>query len=222
MMSTVPQPHTPPPKRRKSRLVKYLLRILCTTIALLLALSLLPAVKPFLQGLVQNKYVLTSTRLTHAMQEAGELNAVTYTDTGVAVSRTNALLVGTVLKVSIPYEYKIGFGFALKDVVLQAENDSITVYLPEIKMLHDSFTVTGEPMVESFLYELTEKHYQQILDKETLRCRNEYLESGEYQQSAWDAACKTLTGLFAQWSGEDNLPLTFVPKAEMPADSIAP
>ena len=194
------------------KITKLLVRILCLTCAILLAAVLLPAVKSLLP---QPGYARTSTQLTHAMQEAGELTAVTYTDTGVAVAETKALLVGTVLKVSIPYEYKIGFGFALKDVVLEANESNIAVYLPDIVMLHDSFTVTGEVQVEKLLYDLTEKHYQQILDDEALSCRKRYLDGTEYQQAAWDAACKALSGLFSQWTGEENLPLTFLSKAEL-------
>ncbi len=200
---------------------KALVRILCTTVALLLAASLLPVLGPWLQGILpEGNYHRTSTKLTHAMEEAGELTAITFTDTGVSVTETKALVVGTVLKVTVPYEYQIGFGFSLSDVVLTASDHSITVQLPEIRMLHDSFTVTGEPQVEKFLYDLTEKKYQQILDEEALACRNQYLESHEYQQAAWDAACKSLTSLFTQWSGQEDLPLTFVPKGE--AVALAP
>lgn len=194
------------------KLLKFALRILSAALVILLVCTFLPVVKPWLQGLLpKGKYIHTSTQLTHAMEKAGNLTAVTYTDTGVAVSETKALLLGTVQKVSIPYEYEIGFGFALSDVTLTADENSITVQLPPIRMLYDRFTVTGDADVDDFWYHLSENRYQSILDEQTLSCRSGYLESKTYQQAAFDAACESLSGLFRQWSGEESLPLTFVP-----------
>jgi len=49
-----------------------------------------------------------------------------------------------------------------------------------------------------------------MLDDQALSCREEYLEGEQYRQEAWDAACKTLQTLFAQWANE-SLIITFVP-----------
>lgn len=191
---------------------KYLLRILTTALVLMIVITFLPVIRPWLQGLLpEGKYIRTSTQLSHAMEKAGELTVLTCTDTGVAVAETKALLLGTVQKVSIPYEYEIGFGFSLSEVKLIPDEQGITVQLPPIKILHDRFTVSGDADVEDFWYHLSEKRYQSIVDEQALACRNGYLEEESHWKAAWDAACEALSGLFAKWSGEENLPLTFLP-----------
>lgn len=191
------------------RLFKAVLRVIALALAIILAVTLLPYARNFLrQYLPQGKYDQTSARLTHEMQAVGELTAVRHRDTGVMVATVDALLVGTVQKVSVPYAYEIGLGLRLDDVKLTPTENGITVSVPDAAMLYDSFTVTGEPEVSDFWYRLTENRYQQMLDGQAAACRAEYLEDAVCMQQAWDAACDQLAALFSKWSGE-TLPLQF-------------
>lgn len=189
---------------------KYLLRVLTLTLVTLLVVTLLPYAREWLGALLpEGKYQRASQLLTHQMEKAGELTAVRHTDTGVMTAHTDALLIGTVQRVSVPYTYEIGLGFSLKDVRLTATEDGIQAALPAVRMLFDSFQVTGAPQIEDFWYRLSETQYQKMLDEQAAACRSAYLENDALMQEAWAAACETLTGLFQQWSGEA-LPLSFV------------
>jgi len=193
------------------RFFKRILRIISLALALMLAAVFYPYAKDWLQGIFpQGKYERISTLLTHELEEAGELTAIRYTDTGIMYAETNALFLGSVQQVSVPYAYEIGLGFPLSEVKIQPLENAMEVTLPQIRMLYDSFQVTGEPEVNDFWYHLTESRYQKMLDDQALSCREEYLEGEQYRQEAWDAACKTLQTLFAQWANE-SLIITFVP-----------
>lgn len=191
------------------RVIKWILRPVCLGLALVLAAAVFPYAKDWLQGLLpQGKYEQTVALLSHQMEKAGELTAVTYQDTGVMESNTSALLIGNVQQVKAPYSYKIGLGINLDAVELIAGDTEITVRVPEAKMIYDSFQITDDPKVSDFWYHLTEERYQQMINAQALACRAGYLESGEYLDAAWDAACEALDKLLAQWAGE-SLPLRY-------------
>jgi len=186
------------------------LRIISLALALMLAAVFYPYARDWIHRIMpQGKYERISTLLTHELKEAGELTAIRYTDTGILHAETNALLIGSVQQVTVPYAYEIGLGFPLGEVTIRALENALEVTLPEIRMLYDSFQVTGEPEVNDFWYHLTESRYQKMLDDQALSCREGYLENPQYQQEAWDAACKTLQALFVQWANE-SMAITFV------------
>ena len=192
------------------RLLKFLLRVAALALALTLAAALFPYARQWLAALLpQGKYERFSSQLTHEMEKAGELTAVRYSDTGVMEAQTNALLIGSVQQVRVPYSYEIGLGLSLADVQLTATDAGLVAAVPETRMLYDSFQVTGEPEVNDFWYRLTEGRYQEMLNGQAAACRAAYLENHQYQDEAWDAACEAIGALLAQWAGEQ-LPLTFI------------
>lgn len=198
------------------RVIKWILRPVCLGLALVLAAAVYPYAVDWLRGLLpQGKYEQTVALLSHQMEKAGELTAVTYQDTGVMESNTSALLIGNVQQVKAPYSYKIGLGISLDEVELIAGETEIIVRVPETKMIYDSFQITDNPIVSDFWYHLTEERYQQMINTQALACREGYLENGEYLEAAWDAACEALNKLLVQWAGE-NLPLRYerLPLAE--------
>lgn len=198
------------------RVLKFLLRVVALALALTLAAVLFPYAKQWLSALLpQGKYARYSTQLTHEMEKAGELTALRCNDTGMMEARTNALLVGSVQEVRVPYAYEIGLGFSLSSVRLTATDTGLTVAVPETQMLYDSFQVTGEPDVKDFWYHLTESRYQEMLNEQAAACRAAYLENDQCQKEAWDAACEALNTLLTQWAGEQ-LPLTFVKAGSAP------
>lgn len=195
------------------RLLKRILRVISLALALTIAFALYPYARDWLKShMPQGKYERISTLLTHELQEAGELTAVRFQDTGVMHTETNALFLGSVQEVTVPYAYEIGLGFPLSEVTIQAQGSVIQVSIPEIRMLYDSFQVTGEPEVRDFWYQLTESRYQKMLDDQAKSCREAYQDPDLVKEAAWDAACKALESLFSQWADE-SLILSFVPAA---------
>ena len=196
------------------RLVRWFLRVAALALAIALAAALFPYARDWLGSLLpQGKYERTSTLLAHEMEKAGELTAVRHMDTGRMSTRTDALIIGTVQQVTVPYAYEIGLGFSLSDVRLTPDEAGITVQVPPVRVLYDSFQVTGDPEVKDFWYRLTEAQYQKMLNDQAAACRAGYESSTEFMEEAWDAACEALEKLFSQWSGE-HLPLRFIHAAE--------
>lgn len=192
------------------RIVKRLLRILSLALALTLAAVLFPYAKDWLSRyLPQGKYDRATMVISHEMEKAGELTAVRYTDQELMEASTKALLLGEVQKVTAPYTYEIGLGIRLSDVQLSSNQDGITIRVPEIEMLYDSFRVTGSPEVQDFFYKLNESRYQQMLNDQAAECRAKYLADENCLQEAWQAACESLEKMIQQWTGE-KLPLKFI------------
>lgn len=192
------------------RLLKFPLRVVALALALILAATLFPYAQQWLSELLpQGKYERFSKQLTHKMEKAGELTAVRYSDTGMMEAQTNALLIGSVQRVKVPYAYEIGLGLSLADVRLTATDTELVAAIPEARMLYDSFQVTGEPEVNDFWYRLTETRYQEMINEQAAACRSAYLENQQYLEEAWSAACEAIGALLVQWAGEQ-LPLTFV------------
>ena len=191
------------------RVLKWILRPICLGLALVIAAAVYPYAKDWIRDLFpQGKYEQTAEMLTHQMEKAGELTAVTYQDTGIMEANTTALLIGNVQQVKAPYTYKIGLGIGLDEVELIATETGIIVRLPEAQMIYDSFQITGDPEINDFWYHLTEEKYQQMINKQAQICREEYLENAAYLAEAWDAACEALDKLLNQWAGQD-LPLKY-------------
>ena len=195
------------------KMLKRFVRILSLALSLTLAAVFYPYIQSWLGNLLpQGKYERISILLTHELREAGELTVLRYEDTGIMHTKTNALFLGSVQEVTVPYAYEIGLGFPLSEVIVQAEESAIQVVIPPIRMLYDSFQVTGTPEVRDFWYQLTETRYQKMLDDQAAACRDGYLREESYQAEAWNAACKTLESLFTQWT-QENLSLSFIVQA---------
>lgn len=191
------------------RVLKWMLRPVCLALALVIAAALYPYAKDWIRDLLpQGAYEQTAEMLTHQMEKAGELTAVTYQDTGIMEANTSALLIGNVQQVKAPYTYKIGLGIKLEQVELIATETGITVRMPPAQMLYDSFQITGDPEINDFWYHLTEEKYQQMINNQARLCREEYLGNAAYLSEAWEAACEALDKLLNQWAGQD-LPLKY-------------
>ncbi len=193
--------------------MKWLGKKILSVIGLALVITLAAALYPYIRQMVrewlpQGKYDRATMLISHEMEKAGELTAVRYTDQAVMEASTKALLIGEVQNVKAPYSYEIGLGIRLADVQLTAGDAGITVAVPDVEMLYDSFRVTGSPEVQDFLYKLSESRYQKMIDDQAAACRTRYLGDAECLNAAWDAACETLKSLIGQWTGE-TIPLQF-------------
>lgn len=185
------------------RIGRFLIRVLALALAILLVILGYPVLKGWVSSLLpQAKYEQISQLISHEMEVAGEMTVVRHADTGLMTASTNALILGEVQSVKVPYAYEVGLGFKMADVRLEPGEDGIAVYVPAIDILYDSFEVTGEPEIRDFWYRLTEQRYQEMLDEQARKCRAEYEENDDYALSAWDEACETLRNLFESWAGQ--------------------
>lgn len=189
---------------------KKLLKIVSLALALSLAAALFPYVRDLAAGLLpQEKYRRAVQVISHEMEKTGELTALRFTDREVMENTTNALLIGEVQKVTVPYTYEIGLGVDLTQVTAEAGDGGIIVTVPDAGMIFDSFRTAGDPSVTDFFYPLNETRYQEMQNRQAADCRAKYLNDPEQMERAWQAACEALKGLIVQWTGED-LPVQFV------------
>ena len=179
---------------------KWLLRVLATALGIILAVTLLPYAKTWVTALLgQLNYTQISQTLTHEMREVGKLTAVEYSDTGVMEATTEALFLGTVQRVSVPYQYDISLGIDLEKAVVEAGESSITVYLPDAELLSDKLTATDDPTIDDFWNLLTEKRYQAMLTSQEEKCRAAYTDDAATMEGAWNSAQKALQKLMNTW-----------------------
>jgi hypothetical protein len=201
-------------KRRAPRLLRRLGAIVALALAITLANVFSPIMKNWFSGLLPKvDYNSAAERLTHEMVKAGELIAVRHTDTGVMTGSIDALFLGTVSRVTAPYQYEIGLGIRLEDVKLTAGETELTVTVPKPQALYDHFQVTGDVKNDDFWGLASQQRYQQMLDEQQAACRQAYLDDPQCLEQAWEAACEQLETLFRQWTGE-NLQLRFLREGE--------
>ena len=193
---------------------KRLLKIVSLALAITLAAALFPYVRDLAARLLpKGKYEQAVQVISHEMEKTGELTALRFTDQEVMENTTNALFIGEVQKVTVPYTYEIGLGVDLSRVTAEAGDGGITVKVPEAGMIFDSFRVSGDPTVSDFFYPLNETRYQEMQDRQAADCRARYLNDPEKMDKAWQAACEALRGLIRQWTGEE-LPIRFIRAGE--------
>ena len=201
-------------KRRAPRVLRRLGAIVALALAITLANVFSPIMKNWFSGLLPKvDYNSAAERLTHEMVKAGELIAVRHTDTGVMTGSIDALFLGTVSRVTAPYQYEIGLGIRLEDVKLTAGETELTVTVPKPQALYDHFQVTGDVKNDDFWGLASQQRYQQMLDEQQAACRQAYLDDPQCLEQAWEAACEQLETLFRQWTGE-NLQLRFLREGE--------
>ncbi|MBQ9264656.1 MAG: DUF4230 domain-containing protein [Clostridia bacterium] len=188
---------------------KKAMAVLLLALAIMLAATFYPYAQEWVSSMLpQGKYDRATTVISHEMEKAGELTAVKYTDQELMESSTKALFLGEVQNVKAPYTYEIGLGIHLNEVKLTASENGITVAVPDVEMLYDSFRVTGSPEVKDFFHPLNETKYQQMLDAQAAECRAKYLDDQQCLSDAWTAACESIERLISQWTGEE-IPLKF-------------
>ncbi len=199
---------------------KWFLRVLATALGIILAVTLLPYAKTWMASLFgQINYSQISRTLTHEMSEVGKLTSVEYSDTGVMEATTEALFIGTVQRVSVPYQYDIALGIDLDKAVVESGEDSITVYLPDAELLSDKLTATDDPTIDDFWNLLTEKRYQAMLSAQEEKCRLAYADDADVMEGAWSSARRTLEKLMSTWLDGLKINIQFKHLSEYTSDS---
>ena len=147
-------------------------------------------------------YQASAQLISHQLEEVGELVTLRAIDNGVLNGELKAKFLGTVSQVTVPYQYEIGMGIKLEDVVLTPGENDLTVSVPPAQVLYDSFQVTGEPETKDILRQASQARYQKLQNAQHEECRQQYLSDQESMQSAWKSACDQLRALFSQWTGK--------------------
>lgn len=192
------------------RLFKWLARVVGLALALMLAFSLWPYFRSAVTSLIgKMDYSQAAQTLTHEMREVGKLTAVEYKDTGVMDAKTDALLLGTIQKVTVPYQYEISLGIDLSLVQIESVQDGLNVYLPDVELISDKLTVTGDAQIEDFWHLMTENRYQAMLDSQALSLREGYINNKDTMDRAYDSAQKALEKFFSGWIKDSGIRYSF-------------
>ncbi|MBE5786781.1 MAG: hypothetical protein E7324_04490 [Clostridiales bacterium] len=208
-------------KRMGKRVIRYFITVISIALIIGLVIAILPHLKLLTDQLLSgDKYKRTTLMLEEKMEQTGELTAIRYEQTGVMNANVDAALLGTVGSITAPYRYEAVYGFSLADVELIAGEDGITAVLPPVRILYDKFQLTDDAQIQDFWNLVTEKRYQQVLDRQAAECRMKY-ETPAYAKEAWVAACEELQGMFTKWTGEE-LPVTFLQADQAPSPTDQP
>ncbi|MBR6185642.1 MAG: DUF4230 domain-containing protein [Clostridia bacterium] len=209
-------------RRFPVRWIKRAIRIAALSALIALGIVYFNPISRFFTALFHGvDYTATAELLSHEMETVGELITLRATDTGILTGTINAKFLGRVSEISVPYEYEIGMGVSLSDVVLEPEESRLTVVVPKAQVLYDSFQVTGEASGSDFFGQATKSRYQKLQDEQHRKCREGYENDEESMRKAWDSACEQLKTLFSQWSGQ-NLTLHFISEEDHKIDANAP
>lgn len=175
-------------------------KVLTLSAVIMVCAACWPYVQGYLSSLLAKLPFSQSIQvISHEMRQVGKLTALEYTDQGVLTNTTDALLIGTVQTVSVPYQYDIALGIDLEQAQVEERDGRLTIYLPQAQMLLDSLTVTGESKVSDFWGLLTQERYQAMLNAHQEELRSTYLNNPEVLTMAWTSACETLKGLLSNW-----------------------
>ncbi len=181
---------------------KFSLRVAALALALILAYAAYPYARDFLRNLLNDvDFDRSASVISHEMEKLGELTSLRTSDEGVMDASVDALLVGKVASVRAAYRYEAGFGVDLTRAVVSAEKNGVSVALPAVRMLYDSFEVTDAPEINDFFSLIDQEKYQEMLSEQALACRAAYTGDADTLARAREAAREALGELIARWTG---------------------
>ncbi len=179
-------------------------RILKTLLSLILCAALIvggvmfgPKLVKLLFGGANATWV--SERFSEALTEKRELLVLEKTITGQESVSTDAWLIGTVQKVTIPYTFSVNFSVDLRQssVKYDEANNTIQVYLPRPEAKYYKLTVDEESVEKSdFLYPLTSERYSEIKQELEQKLYDEVTGDAELKNSAWASAVSETEALY--------------------------
>ena len=168
---------------------------------LALALALLPYLNRFLRTIMPDltgAAIQTSITLSEKLSGSARLETNQVDVEGVLSSTTDALLIGTVQRVQIAYDYHASVGIDLSKVRVSARGTTVTLELPEMEIISDSLTPTAVSR-EDFWYPLTDQRRQKLLDGERAAKAKEYLAKLNESDEAWQNTITALDTTVAEW-----------------------
>ena len=187
-----------PRERRPHRAGRWAAKVVGRALALVLAIVLLPyasRLAALLLADVNTRGSMVSEVLYRHMEETALVD-----DEGRMTATVDALLVGTVQRVTIRYRYEASLGIDLSRVKVTAEGGTVTVALPPLEVLNDSLTPLQVDR-QDFWYPLTEKRRSRLLQEELERCRAHYLAENSETETAWQHTLHVVDETFSAWIG---------------------
>lgn len=164
------------------KILLYIGKLFALALVVILLIAYWPQITAFVGTLLPGVGANTKVDrevLLREMQAMGKLTVAEHTEKGILTATLPGLILEEAQRVTIPYEYRIGLGIDMEQAVVSLTDSEIEVILPPVEMIYDNLLVTGEVEVQDFLFPLTEKRYQEILDTEAQRLRAAHLENSE-------------------------------------------
>lgn len=140
-----------------------------------------------------------SERFTEALTEKRELLVLEKTITGQESVSTDAWLIGTVQKVTIPYTFSVNFSVNLQQSSVEYDeaSNTIQVYLPQPEAKYYKLTVDEESVEKrDLLYPLTSERYTEIKQELEQKLYDEVTSDAELKNSAWASAVSETEALY--------------------------
>ncbi len=193
------------------KILKYVFKLLVLALLIVCIWSFLPYAKSFFSELLNKMpYQEKVYQITHKMEQTGELVTVRYQDQNVLTEKMEALFLGEVQSLKVPYTYDIAFGVNLKKAQVteqEAENGEkgkIFIYLDLPYVISDAFQV-GEPEIKDFFKLLTEKKYQNILNEHHEKIKQNYLSDDEKMAFVKKESLLRVESLLKEMLGDNNM-----------------
>ena len=184
--------------------IRWLGRIVASTLILVLTLALLPHAARLLSYIMPDESGATiraSAIISTRLKESSRLETLQVSQDGVMYHQIMAAFIGPVADVNVEYRYDASFGVDLSKVVIKRTGSTLTFYLPECEVLNDSLTPIESVRNDWWYPYLSDSDYDRMLEQERLLRREEFL-SGQNSQQLWAATVNALDKTFAVWMQE--------------------
>lgn len=150
-----------------------------------------------------------SERFSETLLEKNELIVYNVETTGQETVTQDAWLIGTVQKVTMPYNFQLNYTVDLSLAEVATSENKITVTIPLPVAGYHKLTVDEENVQKTdWLYPLTPEHYAQIKNELEEKLFKEYSANINYQNAAWDVAVNNLETLFQSVASQSLLGTT--------------
>ena len=148
-----------------------------------------------------------SERFSEQLEKKRELIVLEKTITGQETVSTDAWLIGTVQRVTVPYTFTASFTVNMRQAAVRfdGETQTIQVTLPAPQISHWKLTVDEETVeVSDLLYPLTPGRYAEIKQEMEQKLADEVTADAELRETAWAAAVSETQAMYRELlAGED-------------------
>lgn len=189
---------------------KFFKRLFCTVLCLALAFVLVrfgPNIYYRLFGAQHATWL--SERFTESLREKNELVVYEVEVTGQETVAQDAMLIGTIQKIELPYTFSMNFTVDLSRAKVSANDQIIEVRVPSPRPGYQKLTVDeGNVKKYDWLYPITTERYAEICTTVENKLFDEYSVNETCTQQAWQTAVRnleTLLGGVADSAGYSNM-----------------
>lgn len=194
-----------------NKILRWVVRVIGSALTIILAIVMFPYVARFASSIMPDESEAASRAsaiISTKLENSTWLETLRATEEGVLNYDVKAAFVGSVARIHISYTYEASFGIDLSMVEMKVEDNTITFFLPEPKLLSDHLT-PKEVYKEDFWYPgFSEADYIDLLEEEQMVRRNAFL-TGENDSLLWgntvEAFERTISAWMEGFEGEVNL-----------------